>query len=68
LGSEPKGLFLKGIIRDFGSVEAFKTCFEEAGAKLFGSGWVWLVRPRQADAKLEVMVTAGHDHPMMQDR
>jgi len=26
------------------------------------------VRPRQADAKFEVMVTAGHDHPMMQDR
>jgi len=68
LGSEPKGLLLEAIIRDFGSVEAFKTCFEEAGAKLFGSGWVWLVRPRQADAKLEVMVTAGHDHPMMQDR
>ena len=30
------------IVRDFGSVEAFKKKFETKGATLFGSGWVWL--------------------------
>lgn len=28
--------------RDFGSVEAFQKEFEQKGATLFGSGWVWL--------------------------
>ena len=64
----PKGLLLDAINRDFGSVAAFKTRFEEEGAKLFGSGWVWLVRTRQADGTLEVITTSGHDHPLMQDR
>jgi Fe-Mn family superoxide dismutase len=67
-GSEPKGLLFDAIKRDFGSVEKFKTGFDEAGAKLFGSGWVWLVRTLQEDSKLEVITTSGHDHPMMQDR
>lgn len=65
---EPGGALAAAINRDFGSFEAFKTCFEEAGAGVFGSGWVWLARPRQPDGKLEVMTTGGHDHPLMVDR
>ena len=39
----PMGEKLKQlIVRDFGSVEAFKKEFETKGATLFGSGWVWL--------------------------
>jgi len=64
---EPKGLLREAINRDFGSVAKFKTRFEEAGARLFGSGWVWLVRTRQDGGKLEVITTSCHDHPMMQD-
>ena len=65
---EPTGPLREAINRDFGSVSVFKTKFEEAGASLFGSGWVWLARTRQDGGKLEVITTSGHDHPMMQDR
>ncbi len=34
--------FKKTIERDFGSVESFMKEFEQKGATLFGSGWVWL--------------------------
>ncbi len=66
--AEPNGLFRDAINRDFGSVEAFKIQFEEEGAKLFGSGWVWLVRLHKDDGKLEVITTYGHDNPMMKGR
>jgi Fe-Mn family superoxide dismutase len=64
---EPQGNLKDAINRDFGSVEAFRKKFEEAGAGRFGSGWVWLtVAP--GGGKLEVITTPGHDHPMMQQR
>ena len=66
--SEPKGALREAIIRDFGTVAAFKAVFDAAGEKQFASGWVWLARTRQADGKLEVITTSGHDHPAMQDR
>ena len=64
-GALPTGPLAAAIKRDFGSVDQFKTRFDEAGTKLFGSGWVWLART-QAGGKLEVYATSGHDNPMMQ--
>lgn len=49
-GGEPGGELRKAIDRDFGSFENFKKEFEDAGAGLFGSGWVWL--SRDEDGKL----------------
>ena len=49
-GGEPGGELRKAIDRDFGSFENFKKAFEDAGAGLFGSGWVWL--SRDEDGKL----------------
>lgn len=65
---EPEGRLCQAINRNFGSVAAFKARFEEAGAGLFGSGWVWLAQSRQDAGKLEVITSSGHDHPLMQDR
>jgi Fe-Mn family superoxide dismutase len=63
---EPTGLFREAINRDFGSFDEFKAKFEDEGTKLFGSGWVWLVRTKDDEGKLEVVTTSGHDNPMMQ--
>ena len=38
----PTGQLAEAIVRDFGSLEAFKEAFQKGGATLFGSGWVWL--------------------------
>lgn len=40
----PKGKLKDAIIERWGSFDAFAKEFETAGATLFGSGWVWLVK------------------------
>ena len=65
-GGAPKDPLADAIDRDFGSLEKFKFRFTEAGAKLFGSGWVWLASAQQDGGKLVVMTTPGHDNPLMQ--
>ncbi len=67
-GSMPAGALRDAICRSFGTIDAFKKSFVAAGAGLFGSGWVWLVAARTGGDKLEIMTTAGHDHPMMKHR
>ena len=52
-GGEPGGELRKAIDRDFGSFEKFKEDFVNAGAGLFGSGWVWLAADR--DNKLYII-------------
>lgn len=56
------GTLKEAIIRDFGSVDAFKEAFEKAAQTRFGSGWAWLVK--QGD-KLAVVSTANQDNPLM---
>lgn len=62
----PAGPLADAIKRDFGSFEQFKARFAAAGAKVFGSGWVWLARAQQDGGGLQVHTTSGHDNPLMQ--
>jgi len=65
-GEAPKGPLADAIIADFGSFEKFKTQFAAAGAKVFGSGWVWLARTRDDGGRLSVLTTPGHQNPVTQ--
>src|SRR3989344_9435168 len=61
-GGMPTGALAEKINKHFGSFEDFQTKFNDAGAKRFGSGWVWLVK--NSSGELEIMSTANQDNPM----
>ena len=60
-GGEPKGELLDAIKEAFGSFDALKEEFEEAGKGQFGSGWAWLVVD---GGKLAVDKTPNQDNPL----
>lgn len=60
--SEPVGELKKAIDEKFGSFDAFKKEFEEAGKGQFGSGWAWLVVSEEG---LEVISTKNQDNPIL---
>lgn len=59
---ECTGLISELIVRDFGSVDAFKSKFEQKGVGLFGSGWVWL--GKDGDGKLVITQEANAGNPV----
>ncbi len=63
--AEPDGELPGSLKREletaFGDVDAFKAKFEETGAKLFGSGWAWLVTD---GSKLEILGLPNQDSPL----
>ncbi len=63
-GGAPTGELAAAIDAAFGSFDAFKTAFANAGATRFGSGWAWLAL--DGDGKLAVYSTANQDSPLMQ--
>ena len=62
-GGAPTGKLADTIKSTFGSFEAFKEKFADAGAKRFGSGWAWLIKNKSG--KLEVTSTPNQDSPLM---
>jgi Fe-Mn family superoxide dismutase len=60
---EPSGQLAKAIEAKFGSFDEFKNAFTQAGLKVFGSGWVWLVLDKSAN--LDIMTTANQDSPLL---
>lgn len=60
-GAVPAGLDAK-LKEDFGSVDAFKEAFIQAGVTQFGSGWAWLVLDQ---GKLAVTKTPNAENPLV---
>ncbi len=58
----PTGALASAIDSKFGSLDALKTAFNDAGAKRFGSGWAWLVLDKSGN--LAVVSTANQDNPV----
>lgn len=65
-GGAPTGAIATAINTSFGSFEAFKQKFNDAGAKRFGSGWAWLTA--DLAGRLQVSSTANQDSPLMEGR
>ena len=61
-GGKPSGKLGEAIDAAFGSFEAFKEKFNQAGLTRFGSGWAWLI---VKDGKLEISSTPNQDNPLM---
>lgn len=61
--SKPEGKLAAAIDQSFGSLDAFKIQFSDAGKNRFGSGWAWLVL--NSDKKLVVGSTPNQDNPLM---
>ena len=62
-GSTPKGELASAIDAAFGSFDAFKEKFANAGMTRFGSGWAWL----SVNDKKELFIssTPNQDNPLM---
>jgi Fe-Mn family superoxide dismutase len=61
-GGEPSGELAEAINSAFGSFDAFKEEFKNAGIGQFGSGWAWLVK--NADGSVAVTKTPNQDSPI----
>ncbi|MPT47045.1 MAG: superoxide dismutase [Sphingobium sp.] len=60
---QPSPQLLAAITAKWGSLDAFKKEFQDAGLKRFGSGWVWLIRDAQGN--LAITSTPNQDNPLM---
>jgi Fe-Mn family superoxide dismutase len=61
-GGEPSGELAEAINSAFGSFDAFKEEFKNAGIARFGSGWAWLVK--DSSGSLAVVSTPNQDSPI----
>src|SRR5450631_4422460 len=59
----PSPALMTAIQRDFGSLDAMKTKFNDAAKGRFGSGWAWVIVKK--DNKLDVISTPNQDNSLM---
>ena len=60
-GGAPEGALAAAMTSAFGDFDSFKTRFNEAGGKRFGSGWAWVVLNK--DGRLEITSTPNQNTP-----
>lgn len=60
-GGKPSGALAEAIDGAFGSLDDFKTKFNEAGVKQFGSGWVFVVA---SGGDLKIQSAPNQDTPL----
>ena len=63
-GGEPSGPIADVIRKTFGTFKDFQAKFNDAGAKQFGSGWVWLAGKSNGEA--QIITTPNQDSPLSQ--
>jgi Fe-Mn family superoxide dismutase len=63
-GTKPSAELAAAITASFGSMDEFKTKFNEAGVKQFGSGWVFLTKGKSGS--LEITGRPNQDTPLME--
>lgn len=66
-GGAPSGALLAAIDKNFGSVENMQQAFNDAGARQFGAGWVFVQGTPGSD-KLEIVSRPNQDTPLMEGR
>lgn len=59
----PTGKLAEAINQIFGSLDAFKEQFKQAGLTQFGSGWAWLFV--KYNGTIGIAATANQDNPLM---
>ncbi len=65
-GDEPTGQISSALTQHFGSFAQFKELFTNAAARLFGSGWVWLIK--NSDGSLSVEATSNAGTPLKENK
>ncbi len=65
-GGQPEGALAGAIQRDLGGLGALQTRFNEAGGRVFGSGWVFVTVA--GDGKLAIETRPNQDTPLMDGR
>ena len=63
-GGDPNGKIAEAIGKSFGNFKDFQTRFNEAGAKQFGTGWVWLAA--KPGGEVQIISTPNQDNPLSQ--
>jgi superoxide dismutase, Fe-Mn family len=63
-GGDPSGAIAQVINKTFGNFKDFQAKFNDAGAKQFGSGWVWLAGKNSGE--VQIVTTANQDNPISQ--
>ncbi|MBO7082346.1 MAG: superoxide dismutase [Bacteroidales bacterium] len=56
----PAGKVVDQIVKQWGSLDAFKAEFEAKGVSLFGSGWVWLAADKDGTLVITQEPNAGN--------